>query len=361
MCKKLTTDEFILKSINIYGDIFDYSLTDYKGSKIETKIVCKICGHVMYRTPHYHLSKVGCAGCNGTARSTSEKFIERSKIIHFDKNYDYTKVNYINNISKIIVGCKIHGDFKISPKKHLMGHGCRKCKGFEKDNETIKKEFLEIHGNTYDYSKVDYKGSKSKIIVTCKTHGDFITTPNDHLNGGGCKKCCYEKLSLDFREKNIVERFKEIHGDKYNYNLVNYVNMWTPVIINCKVHGEFLQTPQSHLRYSGCHKCRSSKGELKIINFLKKHDILYDYQKKFKDCKNKYSLPFDFYIPVLNTCIEFDGQQHDIIVERWGGEEGLKIRKERDKIKTEYCKTNNIRLIRISYDENIEEKLKQII
>jgi very-short-patch-repair endonuclease len=97
-----------------------------------------------------------------------------------------------------------------------------------------------------------------------------------------------------------------------------------------------------------------------INNFLINNNITFESQKTFQDCKHKGKLKFDFYIPSLNTCIEYDGQQHFFIIKQWGGELELLDRQRNDKIKNEYCKNNNIRLLRISYKENIEEKLNEL-
>ena len=107
----------------------------------------------------------------------------------------------------------------------------------------------------------------------------------------------------------------------------------------------------------GCQKCKESKGEGIIRNFLEKNCIKYEPQKKFAKCKDINLLPFDFYLTTDNICIEFDGKQHFDSIERYGGNVGLKYIQTHDKIKNEFCKNNNIKLIRISYKENIIERL----
>ena len=129
------------------------------------------------------------------------------------------------------------------------------------------------------------------------------------------------------------------------------------VKIICPEHGEFNQTPNKHLNGRGCPKCRYSKGEKKIYSILVKKDIKFETQKKFIDCKYKRFLKFDFYIPHINTCIEFDGEQHTRPINYWGGEKEFKKTQKRDQIKNEYCEKNNIKLYRIKYNENIEKIL----
>lgn len=142
----------------------------------------------------------------------------------------------------------------------------------------------------------------------------------------------------------------------YIYKLISYSN----VKIICKKHGVFEQNANTHRRGSGCSICKISRGELKIEQYLKENNIKYKIQKRFKHCKNKNRLPFDFYLSEYNICIEYDGELHYKKSRRYNAEYKLKQTKINDKIKTKYCKDSNIKLIRIPYWEfkNIENKLK---
>ena len=147
-----------------------------------------------------------------------------------------------------------------------------------KTEEFIKKS-IEIHGDKYDYSEVYYESSKKKIIIICKIHGKFEKRASAHIGTQkhGCKKCSIESrlLTLDF----FLEKSKEVHGDKYDYSLVEYVNTNTKVKIICKEHGMFEQLSYSHLAGSGCAKC-SGKNKT-IDDFIKKakevHADKFDY------------------------------------------------------------------------------------
>lgn len=124
-------------------------------------------------------------------------------------------------------------------------------------NDFVKRA-LEVHGNIYNYSLVDYKNSKKKIKIRCLKHGVFEQSPNNHLNGKGCSECSYEKLSNDRKKgrDQFIREAIEIHGDKYDYSLVNYKDNKTKVKIICKKHDVFKQKPNSHLSGCGCSKCR---------------------------------------------------------------------------------------------------------
>jgi len=289
---------------------------------------------------------------------TTEEFIEKSKLIHGDR-YDYSLVDYINNRTKVKIICKKHGEFKQNAASHLSGFNCPDCYFDSKILTT--EEFIEksklIHIDKYNYSLVNYKHNRSKIKIICnKCYETFEQRPYLHLNGYGCQKCGNVKLTTE----EFIEKSKLIHGDKYDYSLVNYINSQKQVKIICKKCGEiFEQKPNYHLCNHGCQNCFSSKGEIKIKLLLEDININYQTQKSFKNCINIKPLRFDFFLPDYNVCIEYDGKQHYISVNRFGGDKNFKLTQLRDNIKNKYCKENNIRLIRIRYDENIEERLIQ--
>jgi len=350
----IKTIKFIEKSINIHGDRYDYSSVEYINSSMKVKIICSEHG-VFLISPKHHLYGRGCQICTKNIKTKEKNFIKKSKIIH-DNKYDYSLVEYYNNKKKVKIICPEHGIFEQIACNHMNGAGCSKCSGNYKSNT---EEFIikskEIHGDKYDYSLVEYKNWLDNVKIICPEHGIFEQIPNNHLRGKGCIYCAgnYKSNTEEFIEKSI-----NIHGDKYDYSLVEYENCGTKVKIICNKHGEFLQKPDNHLGGSGCPTCRESKGEIKISNILDDYKIKYERQQKFKGCINIKKLSFDFYLPEYNICIEYDGRQHYEPINEWGGEKEFKNIKIRDNIKTVYCKENDIKLIRISYKENIEDKLE---
>jgi len=288
----------------------------------------------------------------------TKEFIIKSKKIHGDK-YDYSLVEYKGNKIKVKIICPEHGMFEQIPYSHLYGNKCIYCSGL---NKKTTKEFIikskKIHGDKYDYSLVEYKGNKIKVKIICPEHGMFEQTPLSHtINKYGCNICANNLKKININ--NFIERSKKIHNNKYDYSLVKYINSYTKIKIICPEHGSFEQTPHGHLQNRGCAKCNNSKGEIKILLYLKTMDINFIEQFKFKNCKNKNQLPFDFYLPGYNLCIEYDGLQHYEPVHFFGGYKSFEIIKKHDQIKNNFCKTNNIKLIRIKYNENIIEKLKK--
>lgn len=288
---------------------------------------------------------------------TNEEFIQKAKLKHGDK-YDYSLVNYINNATKIKIICPTHGIIEQTPNSHLR-HDCIKCKINENTNNSLNfiKKAKEIHNNKYNYSLVDYKNSFSKIKIICTEHGVFEQTPNSHLNGKGCLKC-FAKNRCESNDDFIIKA-RKIHGEKYDYSLIEYKNVTEKMKIICKKHGIFMQSPSYHLRGIGCPICQESKGEKIISNFLKNKNIKFKREKRFDDCRNILPLPFDFFLLNHNICIEFDGKQHFIQHKIWSNLEEIQ---KRDEIKNIYCKENNIILYRFNYKEIdiIEEKLNKI-
>jgi hypothetical protein len=285
------------------------------------------------------------------------KFIKKSSIKHNYK-YNYDDVIYIDNRTKVIIKCPTHGDFSQTPEKHLMGHGCPKCsKNNKKTTEEYIKQCKTIHGDKYDYDDVIYNGAKKYIIIICKKHGKFKQIAYHHLNGCGCPKCANKNKDVS----TIIQTCNDIHNNKYDYSKMKYINNRLKVKIICPIHGTFEQNLSNHIdKKQGCPYCNESHGEKFINHQLKIHNINFIRQFKFNNCKNIRNLTFDFYLPDINTCIEFNGIQHYETVKYFGGLFKLKYIQHNDEIKESFCKQNNIKLIKIKYDENILEKLNDL-
>lgn len=355
---KWTQEKFIDECKKVHNDRYDYSETNYIGSNKKITIRCKKHGNFEQRSSS-HLSGVGCPKCaRFESRTDVSDFILKSNTIHNNK-YDYSRVIYINSHTKIKIICKEHGIFEQVPYQHIRGCGCPNCNKFKKlDTKEFIDRSNEIHNNKFDYSLVNYINNRKKIIIICPEHGKFEQTPGDHLRGIGCSKCSMRKKKTN---DDFILKSNEIHNFFYNYSKVEYKSAHKKVIIICKIHGEFKQTPNSHFKGVGCPYCKKSKGETKILNFLKEKNIKFEPQKTFENCKYKQLLSFDFYLPDFNTCIEYDGEQHFSRYRFEKDNTKFEIRKKRDQIKTNFCIENDIKLIRIKYTEIVEEKLKWLI
>ena len=188
------------------------------------------------------------------------KFIEKAKNRHGDK-YDYSKVEYINSTTKVCIICKEHGEFWQTPQGHVRGQGCPKCANikrgdtFRSDGDTFIKRATVLHDGKYIYDKDSYINAMTKVPILCLKHGTFWMTPMNHLLGQGCPKCNGRGLNTE----EVIELFKEKHGNSYDYSKVVFTKMHEKVCIICKEHGEFWQTPSKHLLGQGCPKCGIEK------------------------------------------------------------------------------------------------------
>ena len=339
MPKKINNEEFIEKSRIIHDEKYIYDRCKYVGNRIKVIITCPKHGDFT-QLPYNHLEGKGCQICGGSKKHTKESFIEKSKVKHNSK-YNYDFVEYLDSKTKVKILCPIHGIFEQLPENHIKGSGCHKCGG---SNRSINEEFIlkskQIHNLKYDYSKVEYKNNKTKVEIICQYHGSFYISPSNHLKGVGCSKCVRKAKSTN---QEFIEKSNIKHNFMYNYDDVNYVNCKTQVAINCQKHGTFYQTPNSHLRGSGCPDCNLSKGEIMIENYLKEHNLKYEKQFFFKDLKHKKELKFDFAIKdennKLKLLIEYNGIQHYKFNKRFHRNKlEFRVSKYRDKLKLDYCK-----------------------
>lgn len=245
----------------VHNHFYDYSESIYINSKTKFKYKCPNHGEQEI-TSTGHLRGSRCKFCyyetsGSYHKFDKKKFINKSIEVHGDK-YDYSKVEYKNIHTKVIITCPEHGDFSQSPNNHQKGHGCIECSGTK---QRTTKEFIDeskiIHGDTYDYSKVDYSSLRNRVTIVCSIHGEFKQHPSNHLKGHGCEKCSFKLISdvKSFSKKEFIEKSKKIHGDKYNYEKVDYKTMVVDVIIGCKEHGDFTQQPYIHSVGSGCPQC----------------------------------------------------------------------------------------------------------
>ena len=270
MASKFTTDYFIDRAKEIHNNKYDYSKVEYINTETKVIIICPTHGWFMQR-PNDHLQNKGCKECANNSKSLSaQDFVEKSKVIH-NNFYTYGNTNYVHSKSKISITCPIHGDFIQSPSHHLQGQGCPQCKG-NKINHSAKfiKTANMVHDNKYNYLKLNYIDSHTKVTITCPVHGDFNQRPNSHLQGQGCKQC-----SLDVRKyttSDFIFRSNAVHQYKYNYCKTNYINSATAVTINCLEHGDFKQVPADHIRGRGCPSCAKTGFDINkpaVLYYLK--------------------------------------------------------------------------------------------
>ena len=351
---KLSTDIFIERSIEIHNNKYDYSLVNYVDSHTKVRIICPNHG-IFEQMPYHHINGSGCSICAKHKKGTNEDFIKKSIEIHNNK-YDYSLVNYINQYVKIQIVCPIHGIFEQTPKNHLNKCGCPKCVGRNIEFDDLKDEFVNIHGNKYEYYKDSFIGKSFKMKIKCKLHDYiFYQYVDNHLKGWGCPKC---SKRYNYTTDEYIKICDDVHNYKYDYSLTNYTKADNMIKIICLKHGIFKQKAKYHISGHGCPICNYSKGEFIISNFLNSMKIEFESQKRFAACKDKYTLPFDFYLPKYKMCIEYQGRQHFDDILGWGGYNSLELIKKHDKMKIYFCENNDISLLIINYYDDIMLILK---
>lgn len=292
-------------------------------------------------------------------------FIQKAKEIHKDK-YDYSKTIYTGPKNKVIIICPEHGQFEQAPYNHLRGSGCNKCAktAIANAKKISKEEFIKrsvsIHGDKYIYDKLDYDSLLDKVIITCPKHGDFVQKASSHLEGCGCPKC---KNCKKLTTEEFIEKASTVHNNKYSYDKSVYISSRTKLLITCPTHGDFSMQANNHLAGQGCPACSSSKGELAIAKYLQDNGIKYQrqYLVKLQVNNSPYNAFVDFYLPDLNIYIEYNGQQHYMPIECFGGKLSYEKQILRDEALRNYCQLNDIKLVEIKYSDNITNILNNLL
>ena len=253
------------------------------------------------------------------------------------------------------------------PSNVLKGEGCPEC-GKEKFHEKRCKkheeyvEELAIVNPTVEVID-EYIDNQTEILHHCLIHDVYWNIrPANALMGKGCPECHKERIgrSNAMSHEEYAERLRDVNHDIMIIG--EYINNLTPTLHKCLIDGyEWYATPAHILCGTGCPQCKETNGERIVRHWLEAHNILYEFQKKFDDCRDKYVLSFDFYLSDYNAIIEFQGRQHYEPIDYFGGEGKFEQQVNHDKIKLDYCKQNNIRLLCIKYDEDIDEVLTNFL
>ena len=357
--KRSNNEMFCEKAKEKHGNKYDYSKVEYLNAATKVCIICPEHGE-FWQTPNSHLSGSGCPKCGKKMASESkmmtlEEFINRSNEIH-NGIYDYSKVKYLGYYNPVDIICRRHGMFRQLPSIHLMGCGCQECKREKSGKsqrlttEEFVKKALLVHGNKYDYSKVEYVNNLTNVCIICPEHGEFWQTPNAHLSGRGCKQCGIDsasiknKISID----DFISKANSVHNGKYDYSLVEFNNERDKVCIICPEHGKYFQTADSHLRGAGCPKCAktSSIPEYEIKTAIEEKLGIGTVEERNRTVICPYEI--DLYIPSKKIGIEYNGLV-------WHSEK-FKAHKNYHLNKTEMAEKNGIHLIQVFEDEFLKNK-----
>ncbi len=360
-CNKKTgkkdTNTFIKEAKEIHGDKYNYDKVVYTTNKNKVIITCSIHGD-FEQVAKSHILGFGCKKCgllNNTnhKKHTTEDFIKNSINFYGDDKFDYSKTIYKKSDEKLTLICKLHNfEFEQIAGDHLRYNGCKNCVNNKKyTTEEYIEKCIEIHGNDkYDYRLTEYYNANTNINIICKLHNiTFNQKPNSHLYKNiGCPKCKNNNNINDntkLTTKEFIEKAIEVHGDKYDYNNVNYINNYTKVEIICKIHGIFEQYPKDHVyKKCNCPLC-VYKTEGKLFLKLKEKYNNVKFEFTIDECKKIRLLKFDFLLQDYNIIIELDGTRHFIDIDNWGN--CYKDVQETDKYKRKIANENNYSMIRI--------------
>lgn len=290
-----------------------------------------------------------------TNKLSNDFFDLRQKTIHGDK---YIRISdYVGMSKKIKIKCNIHGEFEQRAQSHLEGQGCPSCNSLpRKDLEYLKKIAIDRGGECLSIS---YTNMKSDYKWKCKCGNEWFASGSEIACGNWCPICRYKIIA----EKNTKHNIEYLHFlAKQNYGKClseKYIKIISKYIWECKRGHIFRSKASDVSQGKWCKKCRESKGERAINLVLTNLGVSFEREYIFKDCKDEKYLPFDFYLPDYNLCIEYDGSQHFKQPTGYWKKFNLEKIQFRDEIKTKYCKENNIKLIRIPY--TLYKKIGDII
>ena len=284
-------------------------------------------------------------------RMTQSQF--KSMILEQVKGEYEVKSTFLGVNKKVHLLHSCGYDWYVTPNHWKRGQRCPKCAHKLPITDDDFANNVRLNGNG-EYTKLSkYKNSKTKVHLRHKCGYDWYVTPDVWNRGSRCPKCA-GRPKIDTKE--YKRRVAKLTDD---YEVIGeYVNRRTKIKMRHVSENHIFETsPDEFLKGNRCPICRMSYNEIEISEWLSNHNINYSIQKHFDDCRDKLPLPFDFYLPDMNVCIEYDGIQHYEPIAQFGGEKKLKLRQKHDLIKDEFCKQQGIELIRIPYTDDISATL----
>lgn len=270
---------------------------------------------------------------------------------------------YAGAKTKIEHHCLIHDVYwYISPTNVLQGKGCNKCMVEKRSyaiTKTHERYVYELRSLNKNIAVVgEYINAKTPILHRCSVDGyEWYVAPDKTLHGRGCPKCAG---NIKKTHEEYVDELLLINP--YVNAIEKYLSADDCIQHKCLICGNVWSArPNDILCGKGCPKCSKSHGEKQICKLLDDNNIKYISQKTFSDCVDERALPFDFYLPDYNACIEYQGVQHYKPIKYFGGEKAFEKLKKHDKIKEDYCNNNGIILLAISYTSNIKKELNDFL
>ena len=353
MVRRKTTKEYIEECKQLG---YDFPIEEYINTKTKIKHKCNKCGNIYIKTPDKHLQGQGCPNCALISSSTKQK--KTSKAYYNEckeRGLDLPIEPYVNNHTKIKHRCNKCGNiYEQIPNSHLQGRSCPVC--------------------SFSISSKKQRKNNDKYIKECKQK-EYDLPVEQYINARTkikhrCSKGHIYKQTPDShlrgsgcpycskkKKKTSQSYFNECNINNYDLPIESYRNNKTKIKHRCTKCGYiYVQSPKDHLKGKGCPICNQSHGERFIQTYLDKHNILYIPQKKFKNLKDKRLLSYDFYLPKKNILIEYQGEQHYTLGRGFLNKAGrLEKQQLHDKLKREYAKNNGYKLLELHYSLDNQE------
>ena len=325
-CPKCTftrsTEDFIRNARKIFGDKYDYSKVDYKTAQDFVTIICPEHGEFRIRACN-HIQGHGCAKCSKNQKYTTDTFIEAAKKVHGDY-YDYSESVYVNAKTKVRIICPKHGPFLQNPNNHLRGVRCPRCGGeiggqkITSNTEEFIKKATAIHGDKYDFSKVNYTAAIDKVPVICKEHGEFWMTPQNILAGHGCPICA-GNIQLNTAE--FIKRSNEIHDGIYLIKAKGHTKGNSIIIVEMDglfymIHGdityvdEALYQDKLSVVFDDLPAARETQN--RIREFIRNHPTVYcgtHTPQGYENLEAKRVMDLDNPVPTILAEVDFSKQE----------------------------------------------------
>lgn len=282
-----------------------------------------------------------------------EEFIKQAQ--NKNPNIDFSNSIYVNMRTKVFAICHKHGSFSYFPKAFINGTICPEC-ARENRQKTFIGKAQKVHGDKYNYDLIYYTNNDTPVEFICPEHGSFWSSPNDHLKGYGCGWCSGKQKHTT---ETWINKVKDLYNKKYTFEHVNYVNNKTKVLVTCPEHGDFDVWPNNFAKeQSGCPMCKNTSQNLlyqKLLNDFPNETIQEEASPQWLGLQR-----FDIYFPKYNIAVEYDGEQHFIPINHFGGKLAFEKIQKMDERKNEKYQENGCKLFRVKFNYS-EQDYKDLV